>query len=355
MSSRTPGRLLVTVLALLAVLTASCGGAPPGAGPSGDNRIVVYGSTGAIERIMTETIIPEFERTHGITVTYRGVASAEALSRVLGQRGRPEASVVIANDRDVTRGHLEGVWTRLDPAQIPSLNEIDPAARGEDDHAVSLGIGAVVIAYNAQALAEHGVEPPQSWLDLFHPRFAHRVVIYDYALGVTPLAMMMVNRAAGGSDTDFTPGLALLERHRDQVLAFPVQTAEWDQLFAQGTAWVGPTFSTRVGIAQRSGLPLEFTYPREGSPAFHIQAAIPQGAPNPTGAATFIDFLLRPEQQRLQAETQFYAPVHPGTTLPPQVAELVPTDLGRLVTPDNAALIAVHDEVSQRFAAIVGG
>jgi hypothetical protein len=70
---------------------------------------------------MTETIIPEFERTHEVTVTYQGVTSSEALSRVLGQRGRPEASLVIANDRDVTRGFTEGVWTPLDEAAIPTL------------------------------------------------------------------------------------------------------------------------------------------------------------------------------------------------------------------------------------------
>ncbi|WP_281689135.1 ABC transporter substrate-binding protein [Pseudonocardia thermophila] len=354
--SRPSLRLSAVVSVLLALLATACGGAPPGAGSSsGGGRIVVYGSTGAIERIMTETIIPAFERAHGVEVTYQGVASAEALSRVLGQRGRPEASVVIANDRDVTRGHLEGVWTPLDRTAIPTLAEIDPAAHGDDGHSVSLGIGAAVIAYNAQALREQNLAPPESWLDLFDERFAHRVAIYDYALGVTPLVMMMINRAAGGTDADFTPGLDLLERHRDRVLAFPVQTAEWDQLFAQGTAWVGPTFSTRIGIAQKSGLPLAAVYPREGTPAFRIQAAIPQGAPNPDGAAKFIDFLLQPEQQRLQAETQFYAPVHPGTQLPPEVAALVPADLGRLVTPDNAALLAVHDRVAERFAAIVSG
>ncbi len=353
--SRHPTRPIAALAALLMLVLAACGGAPPGAGPTGSDRIVVYGSTGAIERIMTETIIPSFERTSDATITYQGVASGEALSRVLGQRGRPEASLVIANDRDVTRGHTEAVWTPLDAAAIPALGQVDPAARGDDGHSVSLGVGAVGIAYNAQVLAEQGIAPPQSWLDLFDPRFAHRVVIYDYALGVTPLTMLMINRAAGGSDGDFGTGLALLEQHRPEVLAFPVQTAEWDQLFAQQTAWVGPTFSTRVGIAQRSGLPLEFVYPEEGAPAFRIQAAIPQGAPNPAGAAEFVDYLLQPEQQRLQAETQFYAPVNPATTLTPDVAALVPTDLGQLVTPDNAALLAVNDEVAQRFATIVGG
>lgn len=180
-------------------------------------------------------------------------------------------------------------------------------------------------------------------------------MIYDYALGATPLTMMMINRAAGGQDDDFGPGLGVLEQHRDNVLAFPVQTSEWDQLFAQQTAWVGPTFSTRVGIAKAAGLPMEIVYPVEGAPAFRIQAAIPQAAPNAAGAAAFIDHLLQPSQQELQARTQFYAPVNPTTQLDPATAALVPADLDGLITPDNAALLTINDAVSERFAQIVGG
>jgi putative spermidine/putrescine transport system substrate-binding protein len=232
---------------------------------------------------------------------------------------------------------------------------VDPTARGDGGQSVSLGVGAVGIAYNADVLAQQGIAPPTTWLDLFDQRFANRVVIYDYALGVTPLTMLMINRAAGGADGDFGPGLALLEQHRDDVLAFPVQTAEWDQLFAQQTAWIGPTFSTRVGIAKAAGLPIELVYPSEGAPAFRIQAAIPQGAPNAAGAAEFVDFLLQPAQQELQARTQFYAPVNPATTLDEATAALVPPDVGALVTPDNAALLRINDEVSEQFARIVSG
>lgn len=351
-----PSRPFAVLAALLVVMfVAGCGGAPPGARSGGSDRIVVYGSTGAIERIMTETIIPEFERTHDTEVTYQGLTSAEALSRVLGQRGRPEASLVIANDRDITRGHGEGLWSPLTEASIPTLAQLDPTAIGDGGNSVSLGVGAVGIAYNREALAQHGVAPPASWLDLFDQRFANRVVIYDYALGVTPLTMMMINRAAGGQDGDFRRGLDVLEQHRGNVLAFPVQTAEWDQLFAQQTAWIGPTFSTRVGIAKAAGLPMEIAYPAEGTPAFRIQAAIPKGAPNTAGAADFVDHLLQPAQQELQARTQFYAPVNPATQLDPATAALVPADLSRLVTPNNAALLTIHDAVSKRFAQIVSG
>jgi putative spermidine/putrescine transport system substrate-binding protein len=354
---RRPRRTLRAAAALaLTGLLAACGGAPPGGGAAGGGggRIVVYGGTGAIEEIMRNTIIPRFQESSGITVTYQGVTSAEALSKVLGQRGRPEASLVIANDRDITRGFEENLWTRLDTGRVPTLSQLDASNIRDDGHSVSLGIGAVGIAYNAKILAEQGIAPPSSWLDLFDSRFAHRVVMYDYAIGTTPPAIYMINQALGGRPDDFTPALERIRQHRQDVLAFPVQTAEWDQLFAQGTGWVGYTFSTRVGIAKKNGLPLEFAYPSEGAPAFSIQGVIPQGAPSTADAERFLDFLLQPEQQQMQAQTQFYAPVNPAAKLDAETAALVP-DVTKLVRPDIAQLNRINKQVLDQWQRIVGG
>lgn len=353
--ARGLSRLTSMIVLAAGVAAAGCGGGDaPGSGAAGggDDRIVVYGSTGVIEEVMNDTILPAFEQRTGITVVYQGVKSADALSRVLGQRGKPEASLVIGNDKDATIGYQRDVWVPLSERRIPTLAEIDPSALANEGHSTAIAVAAVGIAYNSEILKEEGLTPPTSWKDLFRDDFANHVVVFDYTLGTSPPMVWAMSKAYG-QEGELEPVLAAFEQNREKILSFPVQTAEWDQLFAQGTAWVGPTSSARVGIARQQDLPLEFVYPEEGAATFPIHASIPKGASNQKAAEQFLDFLLQPEQQKLQAESQFYAPVHPEANVDPEVAKQTPQDLDALVAPDNAKLISQQDELQSRWQLLV--
>lgn len=353
--SRLP--LVAAVLAAAMIATGCGGGDAPGSGAGsgggdGNNQLVVYGSTGVIEEVMNDTILPAFEEETGTEVVYQGVKSSDALSRVLGQRGSPEASLVIGNDRDATTGHQQDLWVPLSEQAIPTLAEIDESALANDGHSVAVAVAAVGIAYNSEILDQEGLAPPRSWKDLFREDLADHVIVFDYTLGTSP-PMVWAMSGAYGEEGDLEPVIAAFERGRENILSFPVQTAEWDQLFAQGTAWVGPTSSARVGIAREQGLPIEFVYPSEGAAAFPIHASIPKGARNQGAAEQLLDFLLQPEQQELQAESQYYAPVHPDAQVPPEVAEQTPQDLDALVLPDNEQIIAQQDELQRRWQRMV--
>jgi putative spermidine/putrescine transport system substrate-binding protein len=284
----------------------------------------MYGAAGSIGQQMVKNILPSFEKTRNAKVTYQGMGAAEVLSRNMAQRGKPEASLVVANDTTAAVGTKQGLWQKLDRNLIPSLASLPAWALLDDGHAVATGATAIGIVYNKKIFEEKGFKPPTSWEDLFRDEFAGHVVVYDITFGLMTPVLFSWNLALGGTYEDLTPVFNKFRQNRSKILTIAPQAAAWDQVFQQGIGWIGVNSIARMGILREQGVPLEFVYPKERAVGIFATAMVPVGAPQGELGQRLLDHHLQPDVQAIFASTQYYAPVNPAAKLDPKVLQILP-------------------------------
>lgn len=320
--SGSSGRF-ISLAAIAVSLFAVCGSSAAQTGTAKD--MVMYGATGSIAKEMGTFILPPFEKANDVKVTYQGVPAGEVLSRNIAQRGKPEASLVVANPTTALVGSKLGLWQKLDRRLVPALASLPSWAVPADGYSVGTGITAVGLVYNKKVFQEKGWAPPVSWEDLFRDEFAGHVVIYDITFGLMSPALFSWNLALGGTYEDLTPVFNKFRQNRSKILAIVPQAAGWDQLFQQGIGWIGVNSIARMGILRDQGVPLEFVYPKEGAIGMQATAMVPVGAPQSELGQRLLDHLLQPDMQAVYASTQYYAPVNPKAKLSPKVLQVVPS------------------------------
>jgi len=82
--------------------------------------------------------------------------------------------------------------------------------------------------------------------------------------------------------------------------------------------------SGRAVALQNTGFPLKFIYPKEGAVA--LQVAGCSVTPNAQSELSqqFIQYVLSPEIQKIQSESNGFAPVNRTVELPPELAARMP-------------------------------
>lgn len=187
------------------------------------------------------------------------------------------------------------------PAQLGGSPLSDP---GSFYHASEVaGYGFVV---NVSELQRRRVAIPADWGDLADPRLAGAIVLpqpgrVGFASVMADIVLQSLGWEAGWALWSEIGGLARLIERGGGAVAEDV---------ADGAA-VGLSIDFFVRSAIARGAPVQFVYPRQGgvNPA-HV--AILREAPNPEGAAAFVDFILSPEGQRILAHADIHKlPVRP--------------------------------------------
>jgi putative spermidine/putrescine transport system substrate-binding protein len=107
-------------------------------------------------------------------------------------------------------------------------------------------------------------------------------------------------------------------------------------MYQTGQIVISVTASARAKSLMNTGFPVEYVYPKEGSPAVMVSAcamARPDALPT---AQTFIQYILSPDMQLLMAEKLSHAPVNRNTELPAAVARTMPIgeNAARVIKPD---------------------
>jgi iron(III) transport system substrate-binding protein len=192
---------------------------------------------------------------------------------------------------------------------------------------------APVLVYNSAALT--AAEAPSDWDDLLDPRFSGHLLIRDPLASGTMRTVfgMILSRSlaeTGSTDRGFT-WLRRLDAQTKEYLQNPALLIEkLDRREGLVTIWE----LTDMLWQKRRGAPLDFKFPRSGTPLIDDAIGLIKGAPHPEVAKLFIDFVGSPEGQSLAASQAFRLPARtdlPPDRLPPWardvLAHLVPAHL----------------------------
>jgi iron(III) transport system substrate-binding protein len=312
----------VLFLLVAAALAVACGG---------DRRIplLVYSPHG---RDLLSLMQKSFEARHpDVAVHWLDMGSQDVYDRVRSEAANPQGDVWYGGPRSIfARGAADGL---LAPYQPPWAGAVPEVSRQKDNLFFGVYRTAPVLVFNSSAVP--AAEAPKDWDDLLDPRFHGRLLIRDPLASGTMRTVFGMILARSLAETGSTErGFAWLRRLDDQTKEYLQNPALLIEKLDRREGWVTIWELTDMLWQKQRGAPLDFRFPKSGTPLIDDSVGLIKGAPHPELAKAFIDFVGSSEAQTLAATQAFRLPAR--TDLPPErlppwarsvLADLVPAQI----------------------------
>jgi iron(III) transport system substrate-binding protein len=256
----------------------------------------------------------EFEAKYGITVNYVRMSSGESLARVRAEKDNPQFDIWWGGPIDsFVAAKEEGLLEAYDSPNYKNLLD-QTKYKDPENYWVGIYVGSLGFCTNKDWLADNpGVEPPKSWDDLLKPEFRGQVMVaHPSTSGTSYTALATVLQLRGEEQ-----GWEYARQYAGQVLQFTKSGAAPAKFVGQGEAAVCIVFSHDiVHEIEDNGLPLELTFPEEGTGYEIGGMGILKGAKNMDAAKKWFDWALTAEAQALGPKYKAYqAPTVKGVEL----------------------------------------
>ncbi|MFN8234074.1 MAG: spermidine/putrescine ABC transporter substrate-binding protein [Actinomycetota bacterium] len=313
------------------------------------------------------TILTDFSKQSGLTVTYETFASNDELAKRLNlagvarRRGREATSfdLIVPSDNLLDQLRTLDQLQELDDSIVKSLDNLAPAFRAEpfdpgNRFSVPWATGTTGIGYDATVFDE-----PPGWDVFLDEAFAGKMTVLDEERDAFAAALFSLGEDPNATDPAVVGGAAdrLIEM-KGVIAGF--NSATYLDLLADGDLVCAHAYSTDVLQARERNPDLTYVVPEDGGLRWIDSLCIPIEAPNPDGANRFIEFYLQPE---VSASNAIASKVDTGNAaaqefVPPEILDdpaIYPSeaDLERLVftQPLDEVDQAVYDEAWRRVQA----
>jgi putrescine transport system substrate-binding protein len=296
-----------------------------------------------------ETTIADFEAETGIKVNYDTFDSNEILEAKL-LSGSSGYDVVVPSANFMERQIQAGVFLELDRTKLTGYGNLDEgilenvATHDPDNaHSVPYMWGTTGFGYNVAKITERMADAPvDSWDMVFNPEIVAKFADCGVAFIDSPSEVMGIVLKYLGLDPnsedkgDLEKAKELMLSIRPHVKYF--NTGQYLNDIANGEVCMAVGYSGDFSIAQAraeevgQGIEISYVIPKEGTQMWFDMLAVPEDAPHPENAHTFINFILRPEVAAGVSNYVFYA--NPNKAATPLVDTAVTSDPG--IYPDDA-------------------
>lgn len=300
-------------------------------------HVGVYNS--AQGKLIQREVIPAFERENKCRVFTIEGATLSNIAALRATRDNPRYSVMSMDDVGIPQAKQEGLIERLDPAKIPNLERVYKRYIFEDGYGVGFSISSAALYINPQV-----TKPIESYEQLFESKLRKQILLNTPKNTQSVLMLIVATALATGKPLKeaqylVDQGWDKLATLKPNVLTIYDSEAQVLQV-AQGQATVGGIeYSKAIYPHTAKGLPIDMTFPKEGSFTGINSMALVKNAPEPELGMAFINRILEPSVSQMLAEQTLSAPSVSGITFKPEVAKFLAypdtkaTDLG-LFTPD---------------------
>ena len=268
-----------------------------------------------------ESVIQDFEAETGIHVVYDLFETNEEMYPVI-EAGGVAYDVVCPSDYMIQKMVENDLLAEIDFDNIPNIDQIDPeymerskAFDPENKYSVPYTWGTVGILYNDKRLEELGVEPPDSWMDLWDPRLSGEILMQDSVRDAFMCALKPLGYSLNSTDPgELEEAKELLIQQKPLVQAYVIDQVR-DKMLGEEAA-VGVIYSGEMlylqELAEGKAFHLEYVIPQEGTNLWIDSWVIPKNARNKENAEKWVDFLCRPDIAKRNFEYITYATPNRG-------------------------------------------
>lgn len=255
----------------------------------------------------------EFEKKYGVTVNYVRMSSGEALARLIAEKDNPQFDIWWGGPVDsFIAAKKEGI---LEPYNSPNMkNLLDQTNYKDKDNAwAAIYSGSLGFCSNKSMLAKAGLKAPTSWDELLNPTLKGQIMVaHPSTSGTSYTALATILQMRGDA-----AGWEYIKKYAAQISQFTKSGAAPAKFVGQGEGTVAIVFSHDcVNEIDNNKLPLELSFPAEGT-GFEIAGqAIVKNAKHADLAKKWFDWALTAEAQTLGPKYKAYqAPTVSGVTV----------------------------------------
>lgn len=295
--------------------------------PSGaqTGRVLVYG---VIHEVTMSNLMLMFHGATGARSDFVRMSAGEVATRVLAERARPRADVILGMSRAIqedlkARGVLES-YISPTRAEIPSqFRDTEGFWTG-----TSLTVQGFIVNTERFRREFPGVSIPRTWEDLLDARYRGHIIAPSPVTSGTGFTFVVSQVFRLGEERAWDYLTALNRNVRFYTASGIAPT----RMVAAGEFLIGITFAHDALMAIAEGHPVAMVHPPKvgwdiGS------VSLLKNSPNPEGGKRFIDWVLTQRPMEMIARVNFEGPVRPDVPLPRGATamreiDLVDYDLG---------------------------
>ncbi|MBI4504687.1 MAG: extracellular solute-binding protein [Chloroflexi bacterium] len=347
----TQAGLGMAAAATLGPLAACAPAAPaqPAAGAAPAAPAVLKGQTivigiwgGAFAGTLRQAIVPDFEKDHGVKVTFDEGLSEDHMAKARAQQPKPEMTVMSLDEPNIPLLAAEGLLAQLTPQDVPNLRNVDPKFSFPDGYGVGLGIFWMRPYYNTKFVKEI-----TSYADFWNPAYKGRVVIYSMKPATSSTPFLIFASAIGTGKSfkeaqyDLDPGFAKIKELKPNLHSMTDASLAVIPLMAQGDVWLFNAPSRIVVPFIVKGAPLTHANPKEGT-VLHLNVeALVKNGPLPELGKDWINRMLSEKAQLAMLNAAYNGSVIRSVQVPAALRGMVPgpDDWDKMIRPDWAHLI----------------
>lgn len=251
-----------------------------------------------------EVIFQTFKSQYGVDVTCLDMSSGEALERIRAESENPQGDVLFGT---TNLSHVNlAAEDLLEPYQGLGWNQL-PDGPIKDPNGAWTGFyyGVIGFACSPERLEELGAECPGSWQDLLDPVYQGEIVIASPAASGTSYTVLSGLVQLMGEDGAFE----YYQQFNENVAQYTESGSAPGRMAAAGEFAVGIAFTHDIQVQQDAGLPVEISFPEEGTPFEIGGISILKGAQNQEAARAWVDYVFTPAFQRYHNDVAHRIPV----------------------------------------------
>lgn len=283
--------LLFGLLFVSLVLTA-CGG-----NNTSGRKISVYNAGEYIDL----QLLKDFEKETGIKVVYDTFASNEDMYIRVTQSSNAY-DVVIPSDYMIEKLIKEDRLEKINFDNIKNFSKVDenfknPSYDPTNEYSVPYFAGTVGIIYNKNMTGRD----LNSWKDLWDENFKNQIIMYNSQRDSMAVALKMLGYSLNSTnENELNEAKEALINQKPLVYAYLTDDGR-DVLVGEEAA-IGVMYSGDAAYMISENPNLTYVIPKEGSNGWTDAFVIPKSVKDKEAAEMFIDFMLRPENAKKNAE-----------------------------------------------------
>jgi len=297
-----------------------------------NKKVIVYA---AMDEKTVNELAAAFKAATGYTmeVALQIEEAGTVAARIKTEAAHPRADVFIGGNSNFHSDLAAAGLLAKYKSPVIKEAKIDPKLMDADNYWTGWYLGALALIYNEKFYEERvkpqGIAAPSTWDDLLNPVYKDQVVASNPATTGGAYLMLCAQIFRLGSES---AGFDYVRKLHPNVAQYTKGTNGSIPLVSQGEALVGFAWGHDALKQKAQGnLPIAVVFPKDTGYEIGC-ASVLKGAPNETAARKFIDFLLSPEAESINARNGYRYPVRGGVALPAGVPpfeglKLAPWDL----------------------------
>jgi putative spermidine/putrescine transport system substrate-binding protein len=302
-----------------------------------------------------KNVIPKFEADYGCRVFQSEGVTLGQIAILRTQKANPTYSVMFMDDVGIPIAKSEDLIKEFPQGEMKNLSKINPRFIMNDGFGAAFAVFPVAPIYNSTIAT-----PPQTWADLWDPRFKGRFMLTSAKQ--TQSIMLVIAAASLATGKPFAEAQYNLDAAWAKLAELKpnVQTSYENAQtallqLAQGQADVlGPDSQKIVLPFAAKGAPVAMALPKEGAFLGINCVTLVKNGPNPDLAAAFADRLFEPSIQKGLAEIGYSAPTVAGLDLSPEALKYLAYPEARLtemklLAPDWSYLNPIRSAIIEKW------